>query len=431
MGAGGRGADEGRGADGSADRNASRGALELTAYKFELALRQPVLTSRGPVSKRNGILVSLADSDGLVGWGQSMPLPHLSPDVLASELGCVLRQPGQQQPQTLSEFMAAAADQTHCLSALSSAWCDLRARQSQLGLGEWLARGTSLADGTRPADAGTQTDGQRKINHLPLSALIDPSSVAESGARARDEGYRAVKLKIGSSDFTQDLEAVRQLRQAVGDDVKLRLDANGAWDLEAAGQHICQLAEHDIDYIEEPVSGLAELGTLEELARHSPVDIAADESIGNIGDLRRALGGGRERDGTGRADRRRADGRRGISVLVIKPTVLGNLEQLLAVLTGAEQPCRVVITSAMDSSLGIACAAHFGAALAWRTGTAPADIEPCGLDTARLLADDLCQPGIDISHGQISLPDGHGLGVAPTKQALELYAEEIAKFALS
>lgn len=401
--------------------------------EFQLPLRRPLRTSYGAITHRRGVLLRLADNNGQVGWGQSMPLPHQPAEVLSAELEHWAAQPGL--PQTWSNL-------PYSKTAFSLALADLNAKQAGLPLYRWLLSQDSL-----PNSSQTAANPLAPTVLLPLNALISADScraVAEAGSLAVQAGYRAVKLKVGSAAWSDDLKRIASLRQAIGNQARLRLDANGAWDVSTAQANLNQLAAWDIDYIEEPTSGLAALA---ELAAVSPVAIAVDESIRDRSDLNRAL-----------AIFQKAD----LAALIIKPTVLGDLVGLWRDLqaAAAELRLRLVISSALDSSLGIAAAGHVAAALAQLK-----PLEPCGLDTARLLAADLCDATklgdpdspngpdspndsdspngsnrlndsdgpndpdspLPVVAGQLALPPGPGLGLEPSTEALKHLTTQITR----
>ena len=331
---------------------------------------------------REGILVRLHSSDGFEGWGQAMPHSGVLTDANEAEVAEV---------------------------ALDAASCDLASQQADMPLCDWLRResgdnhlggagnASDASDASGVADAAkvlnAATTIQTSPESIPVNALIfgaTPEEVAEAGEVAANSGFPAVKLKVGGSELQGDIARVRSLREAVGSKVAIRLDANGAWQPEEALQALRSLAAFDIEYIEEPTAGLT---AIEELASQSPIALAADESLKSESDLSRLP-------------------QLGIPVAVVKPVVLGNLKQLLAACRKlVSKGVKVTVSSAMDSSIGIACAAHFAAAL----GLADT---PSGLATATHLADDLAPP-LPIANGRILLPRAPGLGLAPAPKALK------------
>ncbi len=340
--------------------------LEFTLYEFHLPLREALRTSHGLTTQRRGLLLRLADGNGYVGWGQSMPLPHRPSRVLSQEL-TTWQDKALQDPAGISHW-------PHSAAVASTAWSDLQARRAELPLYRWLLR-----------------------SQLPAKNQLSPHSQLPAHNQAADEGAftEQVALPLSALMPTGSPESV----------------ANQAWDFSTAEANLAQLEPFDIDYVEEPTGGLA---ALTELAAASPVNIAIDESIQNLADLNQVL--------TPAINKK-------TPVLVIKPTLLGDLAQLWQTLSkiGNLSKLRVVITSALDSSLGIATAAHFATALALAAKQQPSQMDPCGLSTAGLLAADLCASPLEISQGQLLLPKGPGLGLVPCDQAINNCATKVAQ----
>ena len=116
-------------------------------------------------------------------------------------------------------------------------------------------------------------------DHVPVNALVDgPFSVQAL------RGYPAVKVKVRDA---AGLALVAAVRDAVGPGIGLRVDANGAWDVDTAVTMITRLARHDLEYVEQPVATLDDLARVR---RRVAVPIAADECIRILDDARRLQG---------------------------------------------------------------------------------------------------------------------------------------------
>jgi O-succinylbenzoate synthase len=174
-------------------------------------------------------------------------------------------------------------------------------------------------------------------------------------------GCRTAKVKVAEIGQTldDDLGRVAAVRQALGADGRLRVDANAGWSVDQAVQAIPRLAEFDLEYVEQPVA------TVEDLARVRrgvDVPIAADESIRRSDDpLRVKL--------LDAAD---------IAVLKVQP--LGGIRACLDLAEQVRLP--VVVSSAVESSVGIAAGVALAAAL-------PDLPYACGLATTTMLAADV------------------------------------------
>ena len=162
----------------------------------------------------------------------------------------------------------------------------------------------------------------------------------------------------------------------------LRLDANGAWDVEQAVTTIDALAPAGLELVEEPVHGVQ---ATRELRGRVAARISIDETAEEPGAL-----------GAGVAD-----------AVCLKISRCGGISGLLAAAelvrtSGAE----VYLASTLDGPLGIAAGVHAAAALAAR-----GPLAPCGLATLELF-EDLDDP-LPVRVGVIAVPAAPGLGVAP------------------
>jgi O-succinylbenzoate synthase len=200
---------------------------------------------------------------------------------------------------------------------------------------------------------------------IPVNATVpavDPDSVA--AVLARFPGCRTAKVKVAASDqdLAQDIARVRAVRAALGPEGRIRVDANAGWNVDEAEHAIHALAEFDLEYVEQPCLTVEELAEIRRRTKYMGIPIAADESV------RRAD------DPLAVAEAGAAD------LLVIKAQPLGGIRRALGIIDRAGLP--VVVSSALDTSVGLA----MGAALA----ASVADLEfDCGLGTASLLAADV------------------------------------------
>jgi O-succinylbenzoate synthase len=188
---------------------------------------------------------------------------------------------------------------------------------------------------------------------------------------ARFPGCTTAKVKVAEQgqSIGDDVARVAEVRTVLGPHGAIRVDANGAWDVETALDALTRLAAFGLEYAEQPCATLADLRSLRlRLARAGPdVRIAADESIRKADHpLQVAV--------SGAAD-----------LLVIKVAPLGGVTAALGVAErlGADHALPVVVSSALDTSVGLAAGLALAAAL-------PSLPFACGLATAGLLADDVC-----------------------------------------
>lgn len=230
-------------------------------------------------------------------------------------------------------------------------------------------------------------------DRIPVNATVpavDPDSVA--AVLARFPGCRTAKVKVGSPDQTlaQDVARVRAVREALGPEGRIRIDANAGWNVDEAEHAIHALAPFDLEYVEQPCASVEELAEIRRRTKYMGVPIAADESV------RRAD------DPLAVAEAGAAD------ILVIKAQPLGGIHRALELIGRTGLP--VVVSSALDTSIGLSMGAHLAASV-------PSLEFDCGLGTASLLAADVTRSPLIPEDGSIPVRR-----VLPHLDLLERYA---------
>jgi O-succinylbenzoate synthase len=194
---------------------------------------------------------------------------------------------------------------------------------------------------------------------VPVNALVPAVAPAEASALAVEAvatGARCVKVKVGTGD---DVGRVSAVRDAVGRDVRLRLDANGAWDVDQAVDVLGRLIRFDLELVEQPVASLEDLALVR---RRVNVAVAADECVRGVEDARQL------------ARLAAAD------AVVLKVQPLGGVVAAMEVAEAAAAPA--VVSSLIETSVGLAAGLALAAAL-------PELWYACGLGTGSMLAADV------------------------------------------
>ena len=194
---------------------------------------------------------------------------------------------------------------------------------------------------------------------VPVNALVPAVAPAEAAAlavAAVASGISCVKVKIGTGD---DASRVAAVRNAVGPDIAIRVDANGTWRVDEAVEAIGRLARFDLELVEQPVASLEELAALR---RRVTVPLVADECVRDIDDARRL------------AHLDAAD------AVMLKVQPLGGVRPALDIAEAAGVPA--IVSSMLETSVGLAAGLALAAAL-------PELPHACGLATAELLAGDV------------------------------------------
>lgn len=361
----------------------------IEARVFRLPIANPVRTSFGVMNSRPAVLVRAVDARGREGWGEiwcnfpSVGAEHrarLVRETVAPLLvGRSFAAPDEiwrGASQALSVLAIQSGEPgpiAQCLAGIDVALCDLAARARNeplyrhLGATKMIARLPVYASGLNPDQ---------------------PEKLATAKAR---EGHRAFKLKIG---FGRDIDLANlaALRAALGEDATLMVDANQAWDLDTAKAMSKAIAQFRPAWLEEPLRADAPADHWRELARASPIPLAAGENM--------------------RGDEFEAAVDSGW-VKVLQPD-LGKWGGF----TGCLQVGRHALAAGvrlcphwLGGGIGLIASFHLLAAVGG-DGLVEVDANP------NALRELMAAPFPALADGQMELPQGPGLGVAPDLAAL-------------
>lgn len=238
----------------------------------------------------------------------------------------------------------------------------------------WLAASVDYAWSTQPTALRES---------IPVNATVPAVDAARvPDVLARFPGCRTAKVKVADpgQHLSDDVDRVRAVRDVLGPEGCVRIDANAAWNVDEAERALHALAEFDLEYAEQPCATVAELAELRARVKYMGIPIAADESIRKAEDpiaVARA----------GAAD-----------LVVVKAQPLGGVRRALDIVAAAGLPA--VVSSALDTAVSLSQGAALAAAL-------PALDYDCGLGTGALFTEDvadLSPVGGAISVGRVT-PD--------------------------
>tara|TARA_B100000029_G_scaffold76493_2_gene68332 strand:- start:5557 stop:6573 length:1017 start_codon:yes stop_codon:yes gene_type:complete len=338
--------------------------VNLTEVKVEkrfLRYKKAISTSHGKIDERQVILVRVKNAEGNWGYGESSPLEGFSKETIEDVEEIIFEWSKSQNDDLLSQAPTAK-------SAIDCAVSDLKAQELGLPLHKFL-------------NVESQT-------RLPVSQLILGETSREISLNARkatDVGYKTLKIKVGDKNLSNDLEKLKAVRETVGSEVAIRIDANGGWETNQAIEALGELDEIELEFVEEPTKGIDNLALIR---KHVTQKIAIDESLLEIEDFETI------------ATDQIAD------VVIIKPSAIGGISFASHVIKRMKNlNVEVVVTSLLDGAVGVAAAAHLASA-SELLNPAP------GLATSSLLSDDLAEP-LSLQNGQLILNDSPGLGVHP------------------
>ncbi|MEO5634819.1 mandelate racemase/muconate lactonizing enzyme family protein [Gaiella sp.] len=347
-------------------------------------MREPLVWPGGTRLSASGLLVEVHTDEGIVGIGEA-PGPTLPTirTIIDAELTQFLL--GQDPLRT--EWLVHRMEEftrnwsrigAYAISGIEIALLDLKGKALGVPVAELLGGFC-----------------RREVPVVGYLFIDEPEANARKAAAFVDAGYSELKLKVGR-DFGQDHDTIAAIRDEVGSDVKIRIDANMIWSVPAAIKWIRGLEKFDLQYVEQPVPDFDVAG-MATVRRAVGVPIAADEGCT---DIRSAL------------ELIKADA---CDVFVVYPSEAGGLTR------GRE-------IAALAAAAGKWCAigswAELGAAtMANAHLVAGSSNFPFASDTHYPLQElDVLTEPLEMSNGFISVTDAPGLGVDVDRDAVERLA---------
>jgi L-Ala-D/L-Glu epimerase len=332
---------------------------EVEVVPYALPFREPYVTARGRLERREMVLLRLRTDEGIEGLGEAVPL-SLRGGASVAEVERELRESGGEPHDGLSRPARAA---------LEMAFLDIEGKAA--GTPAWQLLGAS------------------ECLPVPCNATLTaggPAEVAAQAERWAGLGFATFKLKVGMPGDVAQVEAVRT---AVGSEGRIRVDANGAWSPDEAILKLGAMERQGIELAEQPSRDLADLRLVNQ---QTAIPIAADESVASPSDAERAVELG------------------ACDLATVKLSKVGGVGPARAI--AGLLP--VYLSSALDGPVGIAAAAHAAQLLRDHGEAGVAH----GLATQLLFSATIAAAECELRGGELLPPAGPGLGVELDEQAL-------------
>jgi len=238
---------------------------KIEIYALAIPLREPFQIALQTATVAENVFVRVTTENGIEGWGEASPLHAVTGETVDTCIAAGrfvaerLRGRDAVELSTLQNEMASELPHNTSLrSAFDMALHDVAARAAGMPLFRFL--------GGSPREL---------ITDITLG-IGEAEATIEKARRAADMGFRNLKIKMGL-DAWRDLRVVEGIRSTLGPATSLRLDANQAWERHEAVANLGRMAEHGIQFCEQPVPH-HDVSGLDHVARLSPVAVMADEA---------------------------------------------------------------------------------------------------------------------------------------------------------
>ena len=349
---------------------------DINLYHLSVPLKKPFKTALRTVESAEETIVEITTEEGVTGLGEAPPTAVITGDTNQSIRGIIekkirpvlIGQKVDSLERMIELVNLAAIGNNSAKAAVDMAVYDLFGKLYNLPLFRLLG-------------------GYRNKITSDLTISVTPPAEMSSDAReAVEQGYKTLKLKVGKT-MKKDLARVKSIREAVGSEISIRLDANQGWQAKEAVYAIKRMEEEglNIELVEQPVKASDYKG-LKYVTDNVLTPVMADESLFSPKDCLKLL------------EMRACDL---VNIKLMKSGGIYNALKINAIAESYGIEC--MLGSMLEAKVSVTAASHLAAA--------KKNITRLDLDAPSLLAEDPVKGGIEISGPVIRLPEKPGLGI--------------------
>lgn len=247
-------------------------------YRFSIPM-EPFTIATGTMDHAQNVFIRVYTDAGFYGVGECSAFPMIVGEtqdtclVMAREFAKLWKgQDALDIEGRLQQLHAFTAGNNTIKSAFDMALYDIAAKNASLPLYQYLG------------------GSKRPVETDITIGIATPAQMAKKAVDFKANGASILKVKLGK-DAKSDVERIKQIRRAVGSDMKIRVDANQGWSFDDAVFALKGISEYDIEFCEQPMRTWYD-DSLPELMKLSPVKIMSDESIFNHHDARKQINSG-------------------------------------------------------------------------------------------------------------------------------------------
>lgn len=360
---------------------------QVEIYKLQIPLIEPFITALAWEDRVENIVVVIRTSTGLSGFGECSPYMPVNGEsidtcfIVGQYFGKLLK---GKDPLKIEDHLADMDRLMYGNSSIKSAFDialhDIVGQQKGVPL-------YKLYGGK---------NNKELVTDYTVS-LDNAEKMAVDALKIKNAGYPAIKIKLGQSR-KKDVERIKLIREAVGFDIPLRIDANQGWGVKEAIETLNALDAYNIEHCEEPIARWNFM-RLRKVKKNSPIPIMADESCGDAHDTERLI---------------KLKACDMINIKIGKAGGLFNAYEIVKLADKADMQMQV--GAFLESRLGITASAHLA--------LCSDNIIHCDFDTPLMFAEDVVTGGLTYhENGVMKVPDTPGLGA----KIEQIYLDKLEK----
>jgi L-alanine-DL-glutamate epimerase-like enolase superfamily enzyme len=248
---------------------------KIEVYKYSIPM-EPFTIATGTMHFAQNLLVRIHTDIGLIGVGECSAFPMIAAETqatcyeMAKDFATLWKHKDPLQIESrMQELDLFTAGNYTAKSAFDMALYDIAAQHAGMPLYQFLG-------------------GQNKLIETDLTIGIDtPENMAATAIEFQKKGVNIIKVKLGKK-VSEDIQRIKEIRAAIGDDIKIRIDANQGWSFDEAVIALTSLGNYQIEFCEQPMRKWND-EFLPQLMAISPIPIMADESVFTHHDAERLI----------------------------------------------------------------------------------------------------------------------------------------------
>jgi L-alanine-DL-glutamate epimerase-like enolase superfamily enzyme len=348
--------------------------LSVELYQMKIKLKEPFIISLGTLTHAENVIVVIRTNQGITGTGECSPFMTINGESM--ETGMVV---GKYLAQILKGKNA--LDIESCINAMNSV---IYANNSIKSAFDMALYDIAAQHANKPLYSFLGGSNNKTLITDYTVSIDVPVKMAADALKIKEAGFQIIKVKLGGTK-EQDVERICMIREAVGFDIPIRIDANQGWNTNTALDILNALAPYNIQYCEEPIPRWGFMN-LPAIKKQSPIKIMADESCCDEHDAKRLFD---------------LDACDYFNVKLGKSAGIYRAKKIIAV--AEKHDIRIQLGGFLESRLGFTAAAH----LALTSDV----IIHCDFDTPLMFIEDPVSGGITYNDkGEIAIPEIAGLG---------------------
>lgn len=357
------------------------GIQQIEVYRVVLNNKEPFKIATETIAEIHNVVVKIVTDYGIIGWGESSP----SKRVTGENAETVIKVLDKIAPKLIGMCPLCIERDVELMDSIVKKNPAAKAAVD-IALHDILGK-------TASKPLFRLLGGYRKevLTDLTLS-IKSPKEMAKDAQKAVKSGFKAIKVKIGVNP-AEDVERIRLIREAVGEDIQLRIDANQGWMPKQAIEALTKMEKFNIQFVEQPVPAENIKGLIK-VRKNSPIPVMADESVHSPEDALRLI---------------QAEAIDYINIKLMKSGGIHKGRKISAIAEAAGIPC--MIGCMAESEIGIAAGAHLAAAIK--------NIQYADLDSDLFLKETLVKEGgTKVKNSMRTFPRLDGLGIKALNEQL-------------